>query len=111
MKYHCDTMKKVRIQLPEKQITDFCKRWKVREFSLFGSVVGANFQPDSDIDILISFAPEAEWSLFDLITMQEELREIFGHEVDLVEREGLVNPFRRHAILKNREIVYEATGS
>jgi predicted nucleotidyltransferase len=78
---------------------------------LFGSVVGENFQPDSDIDVLVSFAPEAGWSLFDLVTMQDELKGIFGREVDLVEREALTNPFRRYEILKHREIVYEATGS
>jgi predicted nucleotidyltransferase len=97
------------IQLPEKQITDFCQRWKVVEFSLFGSVVGKGFQPDSDVDVLVSFAPEARWSLFDFISMQDELKEMFGREVDLVEREGLVNPFRRQAILNSRKVIYEAT--
>jgi len=104
-------MANVNIQLPQDQIIDFCRRWKVVELSLFGSVVGEGFRPDSDVDVLVSFAPEARWSLFDLVTMQDELREVFGREVDLVEREGLVNPFRRHAILNNREIIYESTGA
>ena len=58
-----------------------------------------DFRPDSDVDVPVSFAPEARWTLFDLVTMQDELEEIFGREVDLVEREGLRNPFRRRAIL------------
>jgi predicted nucleotidyltransferase len=102
-------MRRVNNQLPEKQIADFYQRWKVVEFSLFGSVVGEDFQPDSDVDVLVNFAPEARWSLFDLVSMQDELKEIFGREVDLVEREGLVNPFRRHAILSSRKVIYEAT--
>ena len=109
MMYHCIIMNKAKIKLPKKRIADFCRRWKVREFSLFGSVVGEHFGPDSDVDVLVSFAPEAGWSLFDLIAMQDELKGIFGREVDLVEREGLVNPFRRQAILTNREIIYEST--
>ena len=99
----------VNLQLPEKQIADFCQRWKVIEFSLFGSVVGKGFQTDSDVDVLISFEPEVRWSLFDIISMQDELKEIFGREVDLVEREGLVNPFRRQAILNSRKVIYEST--
>lgn len=102
-------MENVNIQLPQDQIINFCQRWKVVEFSLFGSVVGEGFQPDSDVDVLVSFAPEARWSLFDLVSMQDELKEIFGREVDLVEREGLVNPFRRYAILNSRKVIYEAT--
>jgi hypothetical protein len=102
-------MRKTNIQLPEEQIVDFSRRWKVVELSLFGSVVGEDFRPDSDVDVLVSFAPEARWSLYDLVTMQDELEEIFGREVDLVELEGLVNPFRRHAILNRRKVIYEAT--
>jgi len=101
--------RRVNIQIPEKQIADFCQRWKIVEFSLFGSVVGKGFQPNSDVDVLVSFAPDARWSLFDIISMQDELKEIFGREVDLVEREGLVNPFRRQAILNSRKVIYEAT--
>ena len=102
-------MANVNIQLPQDKIIDFCQRWKVVEFSLFGSVIGEDFQPGSDVDVLVSFAPEARWSLFDFMSMQDELKEIFGREVDLVEREGLVNPFRRQAILNSRKVIYEAT--
>jgi len=104
-------IEKTNIQLPQDQIIDFCQRWQVVEFALFGSVIGEHFRPDSDVDVLVSFAPNARWSLFDLVTMQDELKEIFGRKVDLVEREGLVNPFRRQAILNSREVIYEATGS
>jgi predicted nucleotidyltransferase len=103
------SMIKFQVEISEKHVTDFCQRWKVRELSLFGSVVGEGFMPDSDIDVLVSFLPDAKWSLFDLIKMEDELIDIFGRQVDLVEREALVNPFRRHAILKSREIIYAST--
>ena len=101
MKFH-------KIDLPEKKITDFCRRWKVVELALFGSVLREDFRPDSDIDVLVTFTPDAPWSLFDLAEMQEELKEIFGRDTDLVEKEGLRNPFRRHEILNHMEVVYAA---
>lgn len=90
------------------QLVDFCIRRKVRELSLFGSVLRDDFQPESDVDILVSFRPDAEWSLLDLVVMKDELRAIVGREIDLVEQEALRNPYRRHAILESKRILYAA---
>ncbi len=98
----------VRIDIPRSQIADFCRRWKVTEFALFGSVLREDLRPDSDIDVLVTFEPTAGWDLFDLVDMEEELRTIFGREVDVVERAGLRNPFRRHEILRTRQVIYAA---
>jgi len=98
----------VGIDIPKDKIADFCRKWKITEFSLFGSVLRDDFGPDSDVDVLVTFAEDAGWSLFDLVHMEDELREIFAREVDFVEKEGLRNPFRRHHILKHREVVYAA---
>ena len=87
-----------------KKIADFCRRWKVTEFALFGSVLREDFGPESDVDVLVTFEPKAPWSTFDLVEMMEELKAIFGRHVDLVEKEGLRNPYRRYEILKTREI-------
>ena len=76
--------------------------------ALFGSVLSEEFQPDSDIDVLISFKDDAAWSLFDLVDMTDELRDIFGREVDLVEKDSLRNPFRKQAILNGNEVIYAA---
>jgi uncharacterized protein len=95
-----------RINFPIHQVVEFCERWQVNEFSLFGSVLRDDFRPDSDVDVLVSFNPSAPWSLFDLVTMQDELQKIFGRTVDLVEREGLRNPFRKRSILSSREVIY-----
>jgi len=100
-----------RINFPNDQVVEFCKRWQVDEFSLFGSVLRDDFRPDSDVDVLVSFNPAASWSLFDLVTMQDELQKIFGRTVDLVEREGLRNPFRKRSILSSREVIYAASGT
>jgi predicted nucleotidyltransferase len=93
------------------RITDFCRRWKVAELALFGSVLRGDFGPDSDVDVLVSFAPEVRWSLFDLVVMQSELEAILGREVDLVERtavEQAENYIRRKSILSNIEVIYAA---
>jgi predicted nucleotidyltransferase len=95
-----------RIPLNRAKVAAFCKRWNISEFSLFGSVLREDFRPDSDVDVLVSFQHEANWSLWDLIEMTEELEKIFGRKVDLVEKEALRNPYRRHSILNGREIIY-----
>jgi len=96
----------VKITLEREKIAEFCQRWKITEFALFGSVLRDDFRPDSDVDVLVTFDPDAEWSLFDLVQIQDELGEVLGRKVDLVEKKGLRNPFRRHSILKTRRVVY-----
>jgi len=98
----------VNIRTSEEQLNDFCRRWKVQELSVFGSVLRDDFRPDSDVDLLVSFAPDAQWSLYDWTDMIGELQKIFGRKVDLLSLQGLRNPFRRHEILKAREILYAA---
>lgn len=92
--------------IPESDLAAFCHRWKVRELALFGSVLRDDFGPASDVDVLVSFDDDAPWSLWDLTTMQDELSSLLGRQVDLVEREGLRNPFRRDRILNTRRVVY-----
>ncbi|MBI2265883.1 MAG: nucleotidyltransferase family protein [Armatimonadetes bacterium] len=87
------------IEIPQEKIENFCHRWKITDFALFGSVLRDDFQMDSDVDVLVTFEPKAGGSLFDLVDTEEELKGIFGRDVDLVERAGLRNPFRRQHIL------------
>ncbi len=100
-----------RIPIDHEKITEFCRRWKITEFALFGSVLRDDFRPESDVDVLVTFAPETRYSLFDLVHMQDELKEIFGREVDLVERKAVErseNYIRRKHILRSIEPVYVA---
>jgi predicted nucleotidyltransferase len=101
-------MLRAKIDVPQDKISDFCRRWKIAELSLFGSVLREDFGPDSDVDVLVEFSQDAHWSLYDWVDMIAELKEIFGRDVDLVSKRGLRNPFRREAILKSREVVHAA---
>ena len=97
-----------RIDLPKEKIGEFCRRWKITELALFGSVLRDDFRPDSDIDVLVTFSDDCGHSLFELTQIQEQLKALLAHKVDLVEKAGLRNPFRRHNILRNMEIIYAA---
>src|SRR3954453_16846517 len=77
------------ITLPDDRIAEFCRRWKIRELAVFGSFLRDDFRPDSDLDFLYSFSPDADWTLFDLVTMDQELAAILGHPVDLVARKSI----------------------
>ena len=97
-----------RIALREEEIADFCRRWQITELALFGSVLRDDFRPESDVDVLVTFASGARHSVFDLATMQDELQTRLGRRVHLVEKAALRNPFRRREILRTMEIVYAA---
>ncbi|MCE5248676.1 nucleotidyltransferase domain-containing protein [bacterium] len=94
------------MNLDRDALVEFCLRWRIRELSLFGSSLRDDFGPNSDMDFLVSFKPEAPWSLWDMVTMHDELTAITGREVDLIEKEGLRNPYRRKEILSTREVIY-----
>ena len=101
-------MKKKKIRIPRKKIAEFSRRWKVTEFSLFGSVLREDFRPDSDVDVLVTFSKEAEISLFDLVQMKLDLEKIFRRPVDVIEKDALENPFRKKEILRTAQVVYAA---
>jgi len=91
------------------KISAFCRKWKVKELALFGSVLREDFGPDSDVDVLVSFEADAAWNLWDHHHMNEELQEILGRKVDLVTRpavERSPNWIRRKAILESAETIY-----
>ena len=99
----------VRDLVSRASLAEFCKRWKITELALFGSALGADFRFDSDIDLLVSFAPDAGWSGWDLVSIQDELGALFGRKVDLVERaavEHSENWIRRRHILTHAEPLY-----
>ena len=99
------------INLEMDKIREFCRRWKIVEFALFGSVLREDFRADSDVDVLVTFAPDAKISLFDLSDIEDELAEIVGRKVDIVERvavERSKNYIRRKHILANSETIYVA---
>jgi len=104
-------MNKIKLEIPQKEISAFCKRWKITEFAIFGSALGDEFHKDSDIDVLVSFAPNAKTTLFDMARMQNELEEIFDREVDLISKRGVEqsrNYLRKKSILDSAQVIHAA---
>ncbi|NJO80478.1 MAG: nucleotidyltransferase [Cyanobacteria bacterium RM1_2_2] len=102
----------VNFELPTKSIANFCQRWQIVELALFGSVLRDDFRiEDSDIDVLATFAPDTHWTLFDLVRMETELKQIFQRDVDLVSRRGIEssrNYLRRREISSSAQVIYVA---
>lgn len=99
------------LKISRDKIAEFCRRWKITELALFGSVLRDDFRPDSDIDVLVTFAPDSTRRFYDLIDMKEELERMLGRKVDLVEKrlvESSENYIRRRHILSHAETIYVA---
>jgi len=97
--------------LPEEAIQEFCRRWKISEMALFGSVLRPDFRPESDVDVLVSFADGADWSLLAHVEMQQELATLLHRPVDLISKRALersANWVRREAILATAQVVVSA---
>jgi uncharacterized protein len=94
------------VKVSPAQIAEFCQRWKITEFALFGSVLRDDSRPNSDVDVLVTFAPDPGWSLFDWVDMKDDLKALFGREVDIADKQGLKNPYRRHEILRTCQVIY-----
>ncbi len=97
--------------LSDEILASFCHRWKIQEMALFGSVLRDDFKPDSDVDVLVTFAANADWSLLDHVRIQQDLESLIGRDVDLVSRRGIersANWIRRQAILDSAETIYAA---
>lgn len=94
-----------KIKVPQEDLQSFCRRYKIRRMALFGSVLGDNFRPDSDIDILVVFDPSANITFMTLGRMKRELSALFDRPVDLVPQEGLKTAIREQ-VLSSAEEVY-----
>ena len=99
------------LKISRDKIAEFCRRWRITELALFGSVVRDDFRPDSDVDVLVTFAPDPPKRFYDLLDMKEELEAMFGRKVDVAERrlvETSENYIRRKHILSHTETIYVA---
>lgn len=99
------------IDIPMDAIAAFCERWRIVEFALFGSVLRDDFSPESDIDVLVRFAPGHEWSVLDHVAMERELADLLGRRVDIVNVDALRedrNPFRPQEIISSARQLYAA---
>ena len=101
----------LKVQIPEREIFGFCQKWQIVEFAVFGSALRDDFGPDSDLDVLVSFGPDANWSLLDHLRMEEELASLFKRDIDLFTRRAVEqshNWLRRRKILDSAEVIYGA---
>jgi predicted nucleotidyltransferase len=102
---------KSNLEIPLDKIEAFCRKWKIKEFALFGSVLREDFRPDSDVDVLVTFEPNGGITFDNRVEIQDEIEKIFGRKVDLIERkivEQSENYIRRRHILQSLEPVYVA---
>lgn len=100
----------VQIALDYDKLAAFCRKHRIQRLALFGSVLRPDFRPESDVDVLVRFAPDAHHGLFALVRMQNELAQILGRQIDLVEWEAVEqsrNYIRRREILRTLEPIYE----
>ena len=92
----------------EAQLAALCLQWKVRELALFGSAARGDEHAHSDVDVLVTFIPEATWDLFDIVDLRDELGRIFHRPVDVVEAPSIRNPYRRAMIDREKQVLYAA---
>jgi predicted nucleotidyltransferase len=91
------------------KIADFCRQWKIKRLAIFGSAAKGKLLPASDIDLLVTFSQDADWTMFDHYTMEEELSRLFGRDVDLVNLRAVEenpNPISRREILNSARQIY-----
>ncbi|MBN1287478.1 MAG: nucleotidyltransferase family protein [Anaerolineae bacterium] len=93
------------ITIPKEAIADFCRRHHIRKLALFGSVLRGDFTPESDVDVLVEFEPDAIVGLFKFIEIQDELSTLLGREVDL-NTAGFLSRHFRQKVLEMAEAVY-----
>jgi len=104
-------MLKANIDIEYSKIVSFCKKWGIKEFSIFGSVLRDDFNSESDIDVIIDFDESRAYTLSECVRMEVELEDIFNRKVDLIWKRSIEkseNYIRRKHILDSVEVLYVA---
>ncbi len=96
-----------RLHFDPAQLAAFCRRHGIVRLSFFGSILGSDFRPDSDVDVLVEFPPGGTPSLLDLGGMQVELTSLLGREADL-KTPGFLSPAILRRVLAERTVQYAA---
>ena len=87
-----------------------CVRWQIQRLSVFGSAARGELRPDSDVDLIVKFAEGERWSLWEFVSLKDELEALFGRPVDLLSKWPVENPFRRASIKRDLTVIYAARG-
>src|SRR3954471_19328951 len=95
------------VEVEEAKLVDLCRRYQVRELSLFGSAVRGEMRPDSDVDLLVEFLPDSSVDHVDYASLMIDLSDLLGRKVDLVSKRGL-KPLIRSSVLEEARLLYAA---
>ena len=101
-------MSKIHVQFDRSRLADFCRKWKITRMAFFGSVLRDDFRPDSDVDVMVTYARGIDWSSYDYFTMREDIEALLGRPVDVVEEGTIRNPIKRRCIYENLEVIYDS---
>ncbi len=93
-----------KVKIPRKELAEFCQRHHISKLSFFGSVIRDDFTPESDIDVLVEFAPGYTPGLA-FFAMQDELSQIMKHKVDL-NTPGFISRYFREQVMREAQIQY-----
>jgi uncharacterized protein len=101
---------KAKPEIPEGAIAEFCRRHGVKRLYLFGSILNEEFDDESDVDVMIEMKDgDAPQSFEESFGMADELEDIFGRKVDLLDKNSVIsstNPHRKKSILESARLVY-----
>ena len=97
------------LSVPREDLVEFCRRNRIRRLSLFGSVLRDDFGPDSDVDVLVEFAPGAGVGLFKLYDLEQELSRLFGGRRAEISTPGSLSRYFRDEVLAEAEVQYVQT--
>ena len=95
------------IELPDTDIAGICRRYHVKELAVFGSAARGGMRPDSDIDLLVEFLPEANVGLLQHFAAEREFSQLFGRKVDLVSKRALRRALKDE-VLEQARLIYAA---
>jgi predicted nucleotidyltransferase len=95
------------MDIPDQKIADFCRKHRIRRLALFGSILRDDFRPESDVDVLVEFEPDARVGLITLAGIEIELGDMLGRKVDL-NTPGFLSPSYRDRVLSEAQVHYDA---
>jgi uncharacterized protein len=99
-------MKLPKIEINDKKVSEIASSYKILELYIFGSALRQDFSDKSDIDLLVKLSKDSGYSIFELIEIKSRFEKLFNRKIDLVEIDGLKNPYRREEILKTAKKIY-----
>ena len=96
------------LTIPYEQLDDMSKQYRISRIWVFGSALRQDFRPDSDVDILVEFEPDASIILLDLAAIQRQLGQMLGRQIDLG-TPGSLSPYIREEVLRTAQVIYDRT--